>query len=50
MATLETQYRNFMELNPECEFTFEEWKIWFGNKLSESVKDLKEFVENDLED
>jgi hypothetical protein len=30
MATLETQYKNYLIVNPESKFTFEEWmeKVW----------------------
>ncbi len=36
MATLETQYRNYMELNPLSEMTFKEWKSYNSNKLFNS--------------
>jgi hypothetical protein len=29
MATLETQYKNFLLENPESMLTFDEWKEWF---------------------
>jgi hypothetical protein len=32
MSTLETQYRNYLNENPESAFTFEEWSDWkFSN-------------------
>jgi hypothetical protein len=42
MATLETQYKNYMEKNPLSEYTFEQWKEWFGNSIH------KAFVEMEL--
>jgi hypothetical protein len=44
MATLETQYKNFMSENPDSTFTFDEWKKWFGENL---VKGIKEFEERE---
>ena len=37
MATLETQYRNYMDKNPLSEFTFDQWREWFGTKILESL-------------
>ena len=32
MSTLETQYKNYLNENPESAFTFEEWSDWkFSN-------------------
>ena len=42
MATLETQYRNYMEINPLSEFTFEEWKRWWGKTLEQAFKDMED--------
>ena len=41
MATLETQYKNYLLENPDSKFTFDEWKEWLGNQLNEALKDLK---------
>jgi len=41
MATLETQYKNFLLENPNSKFTFDEWKEWFGKQLGEVLKDIK---------
>lgn len=41
MTTLETQYRNFMEKNPTVEFTFEDWKVWWGAQIAKSFNQLK---------
>ena len=41
MATLETQYKNFLLGNPNSKITFEEWKEWLGKQLEEELKRLK---------
>ena len=41
MATLETQYKNYLLENPDSKFTFDEWKEWLGNQLNEALEDLK---------
>jgi hypothetical protein len=41
MATLETQYKNFLLENPNSKITFEEWKEWLGKQLEEELKRLK---------
>jgi len=38
MATLETQYKDFLYDHPESKFTFEEWKEWFGKSISEAIQ------------
>lgn len=40
MATLETQYQNYLAENPDSSFTFDEWSKWFGNNLKESFEKL----------
>lgn len=40
MATLETQYRNYMEENPHSEFTFEQWKEYHSRMLVQSLKPI----------
>lgn len=42
MATLETQYKNFLLENPESNITFEEWKVLLGKKLEQAFKDIEE--------
>ena len=42
MATLETQYKNFLSENPDSTFTFEEWKRWHGENLARALKELEE--------
>ena len=41
MATLETQYKNFLLENPESKLTFDEWKKWLGNQIGDELKRLK---------
>ena len=41
MATLETQYKNFLLDNPDYKLTFEEWKEWLGKQIGEELKRLK---------
>lgn len=36
MATLETQYKDYMANNPDSTFTFEEWREWWGQTLREA--------------
>lgn len=38
MATLETQYKDFLVKNPSSTFTFEEWKNDHGVKIGEAVQ------------
>ena len=42
MATLETQYKNYLNDNPNSEITFDEWKEWFGNQLVNAFKKMEE--------
>ena len=46
MATLETQYKNYLLENPDSKFTFDEWKEWLGNQLNEALEDLKKNQKN----
>lgn len=39
MATLETQYENFLLENPESKITFDEWKERLGEQLKKALKD-----------
>ena len=54
MATLESQYWNFLEKNPGSALTFEQWKTEFSKQLGESIMRYKEKeiekLENQLED
>ena len=47
MATLETQYKNFLLDNPDSKFNFEEWKEWFGKQLVESIKNMERTFNSD---
>jgi len=40
MATLETQYWNFLEKNPKSTFTFEEWKQKWADDMKPSFDKL----------
>ena len=41
MATLETQYKNYLDKNPLSEFTFEQWKNWWGQELTRAFKNME---------
>jgi hypothetical protein len=45
MATLETQYKNFLLENPKSKLTFDEWKEWLGKQLEEALKDILEYAD-----
>jgi len=47
MATLETQYKNFLLDNPDSKLTFEEWKEWFGKQMVESIKNMERTFNSD---
>ena len=38
MATLETQYKDFLVKNPTSTFTFEEWKNDHGVKIGKAIQ------------
>ena len=41
MATLETQYSNFLKENPESSFTFKEWLNWKFSKIKSEILNLE---------
>ena len=41
MATLETQYKNYLDKNPLSEFTFDQWKKWHGEMLQQAYIDME---------
>ena len=46
MATLETQYKNFLINNPDSTITFEEWeKIW-TSKYVNTMSGIEEYIHN----
>jgi len=47
MATLETQYKNYMEKNPLSEFTFDEWLKWHGDMIKQAFDDMEKRKEDD---
>ena len=50
MATLQTQYQNYLQENPTSKLTYEEWmdqlKVWLLNKLN---KQEPPFVSDDFQ-
>jgi hypothetical protein len=42
MATLETQYLNYLKENQNSTYTFEEWKNWFSDKLKNATINVDE--------
>ena len=42
MASLETQYENYLLENPESKLTFEEWTVLLGKKLEQVLKDIED--------
>jgi hypothetical protein len=42
MATLETQYKNYLRDNPDSKFTFDEWKEWWGKTLVTALRPVIE--------
>lgn len=39
MATLETQYKLFLEKNPDCShLTYQQWLDWWSNEVKEAIK------------
>jgi hypothetical protein len=45
MATLQTQYRNYMEKNPLSEFTYEQWLKWHGEMIKNAYDKYKVLYE-----
>jgi hypothetical protein len=45
MATLQTQYRNYMEKNPLSEFTYDQWLKWYGEMIKNAYDNYKESYE-----
>ena len=57
MATLETQYKNFLLENPKSKLTFEEWKREVLEPMAtnileqvESLQELQKLTEKNLKD
>ena len=42
MASLETQYENYLLENPESKLTLEEWMVLLGEKLEQVLKDIED--------
>ena len=41
MATLEGQYKRYMESNPDSTFTYDDWLKWFGERLLTASENYK---------
>jgi len=41
MATLETQYKNYLRDNTDSKFTFDEWKTWWGESISAALDNMQ---------
>jgi hypothetical protein len=48
MSTLETQYKNFLNNNPNIKITFEEWKNTVLNEMLITIKSMDD--DSDLSD
>lgn len=48
--TLESQYKLFIEQNPEkAHWTYQEWLKWHSDKLAESIKNIDPAVSDDFQ-
>lgn len=41
MATLQTQYKNYMDKNPLSEFTYDQWLKWYGEMIKNAYDNYK---------
>ena len=41
MATLQTQYKNYMDKNPLSEFTYDQWLKWYGEVIKNAYDNYK---------
>jgi hypothetical protein len=49
MATLQTQYKNYLDKNPLSEFTYDQWLKWHGDTIVDAFKrQEKESKNNEL--
>jgi hypothetical protein len=46
MATLETQYKNFLSDNPDSKITFEEWEKMWTSKYVNTMSGIEEYIHN----
>lgn len=46
--TLESQYEQYQNENPESKLSFEEWQTLFGKKLQEAIDNSDESVKNNI--
>lgn len=49
MATLETQYKMYLEKNPDSKWTYDEWLKWHSEWLAESIKNIDPTVSDDFQ-
>lgn len=46
--TLESQYEQYQNENPESKLNFEEWQTFLGKKLQEAIDNSDESVKNNI--
>jgi hypothetical protein len=39
--TLESQYKLYLQKNPDCTWTYEEWLKWHSAWLAKSIKEIE---------
>jgi len=49
MATLQTQYKMYMEDNPDCKWTYDEWLAEHSKWLAEGIKNIDPVVSDDFQ-
>ena len=50
MASLETQYKTFIETNPtESHWTYMEWLKWHSNQIGEAIRNIDPKVSDDFQ-
>jgi hypothetical protein len=46
MATLETQYKNYLKNNPNSEWTYDEWLKWHSEQIANAIKQIQNGKDN----
>ena len=46
MATLETQYKNYLKNNPNNEWTYDEWLKWHSEQILKGIKQIQNGKDN----
>jgi hypothetical protein len=49
MATLETQYKNFLSDNPDSKLTFEEWSLYYWRFSNMEIPQKEPYVSDDFQ-